>query len=279
MMTRWFSRPWMVVVSLFVCFLIAMPSLANEIQVPEETINIVSDWAYPPWVSLQEGQPSGFEGELITKIFDMFGVKYKVNVLAFETSVQSVIMGSMDVVFGGMDITCERRQVLDHASPIFTDERAVVVRKGSDLAFVEAFCCGAKVGTQGTASWWPWLKDIIDKNNLDVDLRGYENPQLAMKDLEAGVLDSVLTTVTNALTLIQEGGYEVEIRAILPTMSGKISQDSFFVTKGDPHGLIPLINEGLKRLYESGEWQALYNKWFPGKAVLVVPTESALECK
>lgn len=273
------SKVFCLVFIALIAVLFSAQTQAADLKIPDKTIVLVSDWAYPPWVSLEQDKPTGFEGEVITKIFDMFGVKYEIKVLPFETSVQSVVNGSMDVVFGGMDITCERRKVLDHASPIFTDMRAIVVQKGSGISFAEAFCCGAKVGTQGTASWYVWLEDMIKKNKMDVDLRGYETPKLAMQDLDAGNLDSVLTTVTNALTLIREGGYNTEIRAILPTMSGKISQDSFFVTRGDPHGLIPIINEGLKKLSESGEWNRLYNEWFPGKAVLQVPQQSELKCE
>lgn len=269
------------VVLTFLCFtflVMVVGQAHGKIEVPKKTILIALDADWPPWSWHEGGKYRGFDVDVLGSIMEMFGVKYEYKALPWETSVTAVIQGKLDILAGSLDITCERLDKFEFSSPTYTDVRVIVLPKDSKKNAISGMCCGAKVATLAGSSWYQWIEDELLAKKANITLKGYENLMLAAKDLEAGMIDSIFSGQRFIQELIQKG-YKIEIRAELFPTRKNIVQDAYGITKGDPHGLVPIINEGLKKLYESGKWEELYNKYFPGTQVLKVPTERQLVCE
>ncbi len=235
------------------------------------------DADYPPWAWFEKGEFRGMEVDVLQAISEHAGIKIKFVALPWETAVPALGAGKIDLLAGGMYITCARDKILDYTSPHYRENGFVIVKKGSELNIGTALCCGAKVGGNAGGTQHEWLKALAANPKTDLKPIAYETDELALKDLVAGRLDAMVTDEIVTYDYVEK--YDVEI--VGKIYKGYSHDVAFGVQEGDPDKLIPIINEGIEWLFKSGKWQELWTKNMNPKVqpVYPLPLKRKLNCK
>ncbi len=227
--------------------------------VAAEKFIVASDVAWPPfeWVSAK-GEKIGFDLDVMRMIAVLEGYEIEIQDIAFDSIIPAVIAGKVDIGASGFTITAERAQVVDFSSPYWTSDQTVVVRADSGLNVVTALLPGRKVGAQRGTTGAFWVEDNLIAQGVAVELVLYETYPEAVMDLLAGRLDAVIQDQAPSEQAVQQYAGQLTIVGIIKTYE----EFGFLVAKGDPKGILPRIERGLKVLKETGAWDNLIAAYF-----------------
>lgn len=239
----------------------------------KEVFVVGVDAAFPPFTWVEGGEYRGFDVEAIKAIAELQGFKVEFRDLPWAGIITALAQGKIDIIASGLTVTCERAQVVDFSLPYWEVDQAILVRKDSDLNAITAFFRSV-VGAQAGTSAYAWIEENLVAKGVEIQLRAYETYDMAVRDLEIGRIAVVLCDTDTALGFV-EAGRNVKIVGIVKTGE----QYAYAVTKGDPYGLLPRLNEGLRKLYELGIWAELMAKYFPGRPAEPVPLPFKDPCR
>ncbi len=223
------------------------------------------DAAFPPFSYIDKnGNPSGFDVEVIQWIANKMGFEVKIVPVDWDAIIPTLKAGNIDLITSGMTITPEREKQVAFTEPYWKINLAVVVRKvkqGGELVpqynIFSAVAPGRTIGVQRGTTSQTWLKkNLIDKG-VGIKLKLYDNFLLAIEDLLIGRIDAAVMDEPTAKAAI--AGRNAAIVGTIDT--GEIY--GYAVRKGDTK-LLALLNEGLRQIKASDEWNKLVKKWLIG---------------
>lgn len=224
-----------------------------------ERFIVGTDAAWPPfeWVSAK-GHKLGFDLDVMRMIAVLEGYEIEIQDIAFDAIIPAVIAGKVDIGASGFTITAARAQVVDFSSPYWVSDQTVVVRADSGLNVVTALLPGRRVGAQRGTTGAFWVEDNLITQGVAVELVLYETYPEAILDLLAGRLDAVIQDQAPSEQAVQQYAGQLSIAGIIKTYE----EFGFLVAKGDPKGILPRIERGLKTLKETGAWDNLVAAYF-----------------
>lgn len=224
-----------------------------------EKFIVGTDAAWPPfeWVSAK-GHKLGFDLDVMRMIAVLEGYEIEIQDIAFDAIIPAVIAGKVDIGASGFTITAARAQVVDFSSPYWVSDQTVVVRADSGLNVVTALLPGRRVGAQRGTTGAFWVEDNLIAQGVAVELVLYETYPEAILDLLAGRLDAVIQDQAPSEQAVQQYAGQLSIAGIIKTYE----EFGFLVAKGDPKGILPRIERGLKTLKETGAWDNLVAAYF-----------------
>ncbi|MBS3766287.1 transporter substrate-binding domain-containing protein [Candidatus Bipolaricaulota bacterium] len=214
------------------------------------------DANFPPWTYVEKGEYQGFDVEIIRAIAEEQDLDIEIIDMPWETIVSALGSGKIDILVSGLSITCERDEQIDYSQPYWSVNQAILVDQDSDLNAITAMSMGNEVGAQRGTTGYMWVQDELVDQGVDVSLNAYEDYVMAVEDLTTGRLDTVLADTTTAKNFVKEGR---SVKVIGTVSTGE--QYAYAVTEGDPYNLLPKINEGMKQVFETGEWMEIFNKY------------------
>jgi peptide/nickel transport system substrate-binding protein len=161
-------------------------------------------------------------------------------------------------------ITEERQKTYDFSDPYINAGQAVVVRADETRIASDkdlpGMVVGAQIGTTGAFA----VQAISG-----AALKEYDTIDLALLDLVNKNLDAVVvdTPVAADYALASE-----QFKGKLQIVGDPFTDEYYglVVKKGDPKGLLPLFNAGLKNVKASGEYNRIYARWI-GTAAVIAP--------
>ncbi len=263
MLKLWRKTFGILVISLILFSLVGLSAQAVDM---EKTYKFGMDADYPPWCSYKQGKAYGFEVEVFRAIAEHFDLKYKFEGLPWKTAVPALAAGKLDVLFGGMYITEERDKKIDYSAPYYTESGFLLVKKDSDITLAELLAGNKKLGGLAGGTQYFFLQNWAKKADVNIRAVAYETDELALKDLEAGRISGMLADGLPTYAYLKD--YDVKRIVMLYNYANQIAAG---VQEGDPDNLVPLINEGMTWLWESGKWQELWNEYMPERAPAVGP--------
>ncbi|MFP3952849.1 MAG: transporter substrate-binding domain-containing protein [Candidatus Bipolaricaulota bacterium] len=214
------------------------------------------DANFPPWTWVEKGEYKGFDVDVIRAIAAEEDLNIEIIDMPWSTIVSALGQGKIDVLVSGLSITCERDEIIDYSKPYWSVNQAILVSKDSDLNAVTAMSMGNKVGAQSGTTGFMWVEDHLIANGVDVSLKPYEDYIMAVDDMTAGRIDTVLADTTTAKNFVKKGR---DVKIIGTVSTGE--QYAYAVTKGDPYNLLPKINEGMEKIFESGKWMEIFQEY------------------
>ncbi|HDL85921.1 MAG TPA: basic amino acid ABC transporter substrate-binding protein [Candidatus Acetothermia bacterium] len=224
------------------------------------------DAAFPPFSYIDKnGDPTGFDVEVIKWIGREMGFDVKIVPVDWDAIIPTLKVGNIDLIASGMTINPKREKQVDFTTPYWKINLAVVVREvaGEDGAQVpqynvfSAVAPGRTIGVQRGTTAQTWLQENLIDKGVDIKLKLYDNFLLAIEDLLIGRIDCAVIDGPTAQSAVADRK---------ATIVGTINTGEIYgyaVRKGDTK-LLNLLNEGLKRLQASPEWEKLVNKWLIG---------------
>ena len=224
------------------------------------------DAAFPPFSYIDKnGEPTGFDVEVLKWIGNEMGFEVKIVPVDWDAIIPTLKLGNIDLIASGMTITPDREKQVDFTDPYWKIDLAVVVREveGDDGAPVpqynvfSAVAPGKTIGVQRGTTAQTWLKKNMIDAGVDIKLKLYDNFLLAIEDLLIGRVDCAVIDGPTAQSAVSDRK---------ATIVGTINTGEIYgyaVRKGDTK-LLDLLNEGLKRLQATSEWDRLVSEWLIG---------------
>lgn len=243
-------------------FVSAAPSLAQDTYIAGV------EASFPPWAYVEEGEFKGIAIDAMSAIAKDQGLDVEFRDMPWPSLVPALAQGRIDLLVTGLNVTPERAEVLDFSIPWWENDDEILVAADSGYNMIDVLCCGATIGAQGGATQYQWLEEnLVNRDGVDVSLRGYEDYVVAVEDMLTGRTDAVVTSTDTAEQFIASG------RPI--KIVGTIQQNqpqALAVQEGDPNGLLASLNRGIMNIYESGEWEEIVHTYSPQASIRTIPT-------
>ncbi len=250
------NKKRLVVVGFLFVFLATL-LLGFGLQAKEKDVYKVGvDANFPPWTWVEKGNYKGFDVDVVKAIAEVEGIDIEIIDMPWSTIVSALGKGRIDVLVSGLSITCERDKMIDYSKPYWSVNQAILVAEDSDLNAITAMSMGHSVGAQSGTTGYMWVEDHLIANDVDVKLKAYEDYILAVEDMTTGRLDAVLADTTTAKNFVKKGR---DVKIIGSVSTGE--QYAYAVTEGDPYDLLPKINEGMEKIFESGRWMEIFHEY------------------
>jgi polar amino acid transport system substrate-binding protein len=216
-------------------------------------ITVGSDTSFPPFESLNGANAEGFDVDLVAAIAKAEGLTSVFKTETFDTLIPTLKAGGkFDLIASAMTITDERKQEIDFSDPYIDSNQSLAVKKGSPIKTL-ADLKGKKVGVQsGTTG-----EALAKEKAAGATLVPFKTATDAFAALQAGNVDGVVNDLPVTAFLVKDAARGLVIAEEIPTGE----QYGYGISKDNP-GLLKAVNDGLKKVKESGEYDTIYKKWF-----------------
>lgn len=172
-----------------------------------------------------------------------------------KTRIPMLKNGDIDIIIATMTITEERKQEVDFTDVYFKAGQSLLVKKDSPIKSIADLKKGTKVLTaKGSTS-----ATNIRQKAPDATVLEFDNYQDAFTALKAGQGDALTTdnAILYGMTK-QDPNYAV--------VGGTFTDEPYgmAIKKGDA-GFVKLVNDLMKEMKTSGEYDKMYEKWIGEK--------------
>src|SRR5580658_803657 len=257
--------------------LFAMPMLTGNAkaagleEIKKRGLIAATEDDFRPFEFVKDGQPTGFDNELIEDLRKYASFPVKQEILPWTGILAGVSTGKYDVAITAVIITKERKQSLEFTSPIADATHYYVKRKDDKSINSIKDLNGKTVGVQAGSALLgrlPELGTMLEKTGGKLGkVVEYTSYPEAYQDLALGRVDYVVNTVINLNALVAEKPAVFELGQ---AVSGK-SFPAWAVAKGNSE-LLAFINGFIAKEKETGRFAELQKKWF-GEAFPSLPVK------
>lgn len=230
----------------------AFASTLEEIKARGQLI-IGTDATYPPMEFHDEkGEIVGFDIDLGKAIAKELGVKAVFVDTAWDGIFPALDAKKFDIIMSSTSITEERLKTKAMSDPYYVTSQAIAVKKGNVSIKEPEDLVGKVVAVQiGTTG------DLAVSEIEGVKIKRFDTIDKAYMEVMNGRADAVVNDLS-------EVSYRMKI---LPHMeivaTFREGEEKYGVTlRKEDTDLLEAVNQALKKLKESGEYDEIYEKWF-----------------
>ncbi|MGZ0039348.1 transporter substrate-binding domain-containing protein [Paenibacillus ottowii] len=201
------------------------------------------------------GKVEGFDVDIAKAVAKhIFGdeTKLELKEVTSKTRITLLQNGDIDAIIATMTISDERKKQVDFSDVYFNAGQSLLVKKGSPITGLESLTPDTKVlAVKGSTS----AKNIREKAP-NATILEFENYQDAFNALKAGK-GQALTTDNSILLGMQQQDPNYTL------VGGNFTEEPYgiAVKKGQTE-LLQAINDTIKELKSSGEYDKLHEQWF-----------------
>ena len=243
---------------LVLIFFFAINMLPSWAAPEKIVVGTSADWPPFEWVDANNNFV-GFDMDLLKVIAKSYDYDVEILDIGFDSLIPALQSGKVDLLAAGMTLTEERAAVADASNTYWSGDQGVMVSEDSELNIATALAGGYSIGAQRGTTQADWLEDNLVEQGVNVkSLELYETNDLGIMDLVNKRID-----VFVADTPAAEAFTKANPIKIIGTINTE-EEYVFFVQKGDPKGILPLVNEGLADIQMSSIWNNLVNAYFVG---------------
>ncbi len=214
---------------------------------------------YPYEFSNEKGEPDGFNIDLIREISRVMGLNIYIELKTWSEVISNIETGKIDIL-AGLFFSTERAKYVDFTQPHSIVSYSFFVRD-NERDFNYDNLNGKEIIIQkGDIS-----EDIVKGlNNITVV---YASTQAdALRLLSSGKHDAAILSKLSALRYAEE----FKLKNIVPFGPPLETRRYCFAVSKNLPGLADRLNEGLAIIKATGEYDAIYNKWF-GESSTPIP--------
>lgn len=225
--------------------------------VKEGDLTVCTDMPYEPFESMKNGEPVGFDIDLVREVAGELDLRLAVQDTDFDAiqSGDALNSDTCDVAISAMTITGERARVLDFSSPYFDASQALVVPKGSGIESLDELA-GERIGVQGGTTGELYVTDNAPSS---ADVMPLDDAAAMEYALTRGIVDAAVYDNTVVGDVVANNP-DFEVTAEFDTGE----QYGMAVKKNGNVELLRSINKVLAALKENGGYDKIYATWFGG---------------
>jgi polar amino acid transport system substrate-binding protein len=225
----------------------------------------IGTFSIPPesWIDIQSGEWLGVDADFSIAIAKSLGVEYDPVILTHAALAPALQSGRVDAI-AGLYKTPERQEVMAYNEiPFWYGVDVLVAQKDSEMKGF-ADLKGKTIGTvRGSAQEGEATK--IQEKFGTGEIKKYESADPMLLDLKAGRIDAAIWWgYTYDYAVQQNPDYELKVVEYLaPEYLGSdtLPATYYVFRKEGTESLIEAFDAEIKRLQESGEAQAILNKY------------------
>ena len=192
----------------------------------------------------------GFDVDLAQAIADNLGLKLDYQTTAWDGIFPALIANKFDVVMSAVTITDDRKKEMDFSTPYYQVDQTAVILAGSDIDSLDKLngkTAGVQIGTTG---------ELEAKKIAGLKVNTYDDNMLAMEDLKAGRVDTVICDSIVGDVYIKDNK-DVKLGFVIKT------NESYGIAFAkDTPELRDAVNATLKGLVDDGTFAEISKKWF-----------------
>src|SRR3712207_1193273 len=228
-----------------------------------EDIPVASDIAYPPFEFEKNGEPTGFDIDLMNEIGKRAGFTPEYQNVVFDGIINGLRNNQYDAAISSMTITPERQQRIDFSEPYFNADQSLLAPGDAGIGSVEELgdaTVGVQLGTTGEIT----AREFKDEGTIGGEIRTFDTIEDAFSALENGQIDAIINDLAVSQYEAENSGGNVEIIEVIPT------DEQYGIALPKDSDLRQDINEALQEIKEDGTYEEIYKKWI-GRAPEEIP--------
>lgn len=237
---------------------VTTPEVTKEAVVDEKPTYIVGiDGEYPPYSFINKnGETEGFDVEGVKWIADDMDFNVKIQPMAWDGIIPALQAGKIDMVYSGMTITEERKEVVNFSNPYWKVNQSVATHNDTGYTMEDFNAGKGKIGAQRGTTGAFWVEEnLVNKSIITPDmLVTYDNFPLVATDLQNKRIDFAIYDRPPMLDAIEAKPLHI---------IGEIDTGEEYgvaIRKTDTK-LLETMNEGLDHLLASPKWDELKQKY------------------
>lgn len=217
-------------------------------------LNVGSDTAFAPFEFQGEGMEyEGFDVDLIKAIGRVMGSEVKIQGMNFDGLIPALQARSIDCAISAMTITDERARNVNFSAPYYKSGLSIVVRPENESIRGFGDLNGKRIAVQIGTTGADKAREVPG-----AVIREFNTAPEAFLELQAGGVDAVINDLpVNEYYIALMGGRDGKLVGEPLT-----SEDYGIATAKRNTQLNDEINAALQQLKDSGEYAAIYVKWF-----------------
>lgn len=229
------------------------PALASLPLDPGRTLVVRGDADYPPYEFLDDdGEPAGFDVDIFRAVARAQGLAFDLRLGEWTSARRALENSDIDILIG-MHISRERTRVIAFSHPYTAIQHAIFVRAGSDITGYRGLRDRELVVQDATL-----MHDMLKRGHLTAAIATTNSVGEALKELASGRHDAALVPKYQGLFLAKE----LKLGNIGPVGQPLTDDSGYgFAVRKDDAWLATTLNEGLRIIKETGEYEAISQRW------------------
>ncbi|HSL00238.1 MAG TPA: basic amino acid ABC transporter substrate-binding protein [Rubrobacteraceae bacterium] len=222
-----------------------------------EQATVASDIAYPPFEFNRDGEPVGFDIDLMNEIGERANLEIEYENVRFDSIIQGLGNNQYDAAISAMTITPEREERIDFSEPYFNADQSLLVQGDSEIQSTDDLAdatVGVQIGTTGAQE-----AQKLREDGKVATVRTFNVVTDAFNALQNGQVDAVINDFPVSADRASQSDGELEIVQNIPTGE---QYGIAFPTDSD---LRQRVNEALAEIKEDGTYEKIFEKWFDEK--------------
>ena len=248
-------------IALALCLIICAVSASAE-GVLEKIKNagvlvVGTEATYGPYEFLDDNaNPIGCDIWLAQQIADELGVELKIQDMAFDGIINSVMIGDVDIGIAAFTVTPERAEVIDFTHQYELSEQLLVVKKGDGATYAtKESLAGKKVGAQmGTVQSALIEKVLTDSELFELDTY----PNLAMETVNGNIAGFVCDKAVGEGMVAQNDNLEV---ADFTFTAEEASFGKACVVAQGNEDFLEIVNKVVDKVVEDGSYLKAFDEY------------------
>ena len=213
---------------------------------------------FAPFESMNEkNEVQGFDVDLMNAMAEVghFKVEYKHQ--PWESLFAALKNGDVDMLASAVTINDERKQTMAFTDPYFEITQVILVPQNKEIKSVEDLKKARKVGVVTGNTGDTAVSKILGSNSDKI--ARLENVTLVIKELENGGLDAVVSDSAVVGNYLKNNGSKGFTMVAVPDF--EVEHYGIAVRKDD-EATLKVLNDALKQVRASGEYDKIFNKYF-----------------
>ncbi len=206
----------------------------------------------------------GFDMDLIRAIGKVQGFEPEIKDMGFDGIIAAVKTGNVDMAISAITIKPDRQKEVDFSIPYYQSGLAIAVNKDNNTIKSFDDLKGKRIAVQIGTTGADMAKTIPGAT-----IKTFDHVTEAFMEMKNGGADALINDLpVSAYYIKQNGGKDFKL-------VGDLLSSEFYgiaIPKDKPE-LKKMIDEGLMKLKESGEFAKIYEKWFGEKPPEFLPGE------
>jgi polar amino acid transport system substrate-binding protein len=228
-------------------------ALADAEQSADRTVIVGGNRAYPPYEFIDgDGKPAGYNVDLTRAIADVMGMKVEFRFDAWSKLRSSLTGGKIDIL-QGISFSEERTKTIDFSPPHTIVHHAIFARRGTAPVPSLEGLRGKKVIVFRDGI----MHDSLVRLGFSANLVLTDSPAEALRLLASGSCDYAVVASLPGMFLIRE----LHLSNLVPVAKNVAAERyCYAVNKGNAE-LLTRFSEGLAILQQTGQYEAIYDRW------------------
>ena len=228
-----------------------------------EDVTVASDIAYPPFEFERDGEPVGFDIDLMDEIGERAGFTPEYQNVTFDGIIGGLSNNQYDVVISAMTITPERAERIDFSDPYFNADQSLLVPSDAGIGSVNDLgdaTVGVQIGTTGEIK----ANEFKDQGKIQGDVRTFDTIEDAFAALNNGQIEAIINDLPVSQDEVNSSDGALEIVQVIAT------GEQYGIAFPKDSDMRQDVNAALAEIKEDGTYEEIYKKWI-GRAPEEIP--------